>query len=179
MSTPSVNITPASTFDLVDDSTLTYFIPLATKFNVEEAFKNDVDKSEEPFSSVERRESLFFGMSFYISSKRSIFSPCSLLDPRWIRRHLLRPYKPPCRRRCLTILPSKCNSLSRGANRQWDRTRPRRPSSLRSHFHRASREAKGSNCIVQALGRTWHPFRRWSSAVFRGRMEAIGISQSA
>ncbi|KAI1646017.1 TRAPP trafficking subunit Trs65-domain-containing protein [Daldinia loculata] len=63
MSTPSVNITPASTFDLVDDSTLTYFIPLATKFNVEEAFKNDVDKSEEPFSSVERRESLFFDES--------------------------------------------------------------------------------------------------------------------
>ncbi|KAI0844094.1 TRAPP trafficking subunit Trs65-domain-containing protein [Daldinia vernicosa] len=63
MSTPSVNVTPASTFDLVDDSTLTYFIPLATNFDVEEAFKKDVNKSEEPFSSVERRESLFFDES--------------------------------------------------------------------------------------------------------------------
>ncbi|KAI0111424.1 TRAPP trafficking subunit Trs65-domain-containing protein [Daldinia grandis] len=63
MITPSVNVTPASTFDLVDDSTLTYFIPLATNFDVEEAFKNDADKSEEPFSSVERRESLFFDES--------------------------------------------------------------------------------------------------------------------
>ncbi|KAI1660848.1 TRAPP trafficking subunit Trs65-domain-containing protein [Daldinia decipiens] len=63
MSTPSVNVTPASTFDLVDDSTLTYFIPLATDFDVEEAFKNDANKSEVPFSSVERRESLFFDES--------------------------------------------------------------------------------------------------------------------
>ncbi|KAI8965616.1 TRAPP trafficking subunit Trs65-domain-containing protein [Daldinia sp. FL1419] len=60
MDTPSVDVTPASTFDLINDSTLTYFVPLATNFAVEEAFKNDVDKSKTPFSSVEQRESLFF-----------------------------------------------------------------------------------------------------------------------
>ncbi|OTA94259.1 hypothetical protein M434DRAFT_71563 [Hypoxylon sp. CO27-5] len=49
-----------------DDSSLTYFIPLATKFRVEEAFKDDFKKTGEPFSSVERRESLFFDESIDI-----------------------------------------------------------------------------------------------------------------
>ncbi|KAI1474594.1 TRAPP trafficking subunit Trs65-domain-containing protein [Daldinia eschscholtzii] len=63
MATPSFDVTPASTFDPVNDSTLTYFIPLATDFSIEEAYKNDLNKSEEPFSSVERRESLFLDES--------------------------------------------------------------------------------------------------------------------
>ncbi|KAI1807180.1 TRAPP trafficking subunit Trs65-domain-containing protein [Daldinia bambusicola] len=63
MATPSFDVTPASTFDPANESTLTYFIPLATNFSIEEAYKNDVNESEEPFSSVERRESLFFDES--------------------------------------------------------------------------------------------------------------------
>ncbi|KAI0128056.1 TRAPP trafficking subunit Trs65-domain-containing protein [Hypoxylon sp. NC0597] len=46
-----------------DDSSLTYFVPLATKFNIEEAFKDDLKKPGDPFSSVERREYLFFDES--------------------------------------------------------------------------------------------------------------------
>ncbi|KAI0841235.1 TRAPP trafficking subunit Trs65-domain-containing protein [Hypoxylon sp. FL0890] len=49
-----------------DDSSLTYFIPVATKFNVEEAFKDGLKKGGEPFNSVERRESLFFDESIDI-----------------------------------------------------------------------------------------------------------------
>ncbi|OTB06546.1 hypothetical protein M426DRAFT_55034 [Hypoxylon sp. CI-4A] len=47
-------------FDLLEDSTLTYFIPLNTKCDVKEAFENSLKNDGEPFSSVERRESLFF-----------------------------------------------------------------------------------------------------------------------
>lgn len=60
MSDLAVDTTPQTAVDLLDDSSLTYFVPLATDFHVEEAFKDDIEKSEQPFSSVERRESLFF-----------------------------------------------------------------------------------------------------------------------
>ncbi|XDG09246.1 hypothetical protein ABKA04_008861 [Annulohypoxylon sp. FPYF3050] len=63
MSDPAVDTTPQTAVDLLDDSSLTYFVPLATDFRVEEAFKDGIEKSEEPFSSVERRESLFFDES--------------------------------------------------------------------------------------------------------------------
>ncbi|KAI1401575.1 TRAPP trafficking subunit Trs65-domain-containing protein [Hypoxylon fuscum] len=48
---------------ILDDSSLSYIIPLTTDFAVEEAFENDAKKDGEPFSSVERRESLFFDES--------------------------------------------------------------------------------------------------------------------
>ncbi|KAI1450567.1 TRAPP trafficking subunit Trs65-domain-containing protein [Annulohypoxylon stygium] len=63
MSDLAVDTTPQTAVDLLDDSSLTYFVPLATDFHVEEAFKDDIEKSEQPFSSVERRESLFFDES--------------------------------------------------------------------------------------------------------------------
>ncbi|KAI0900133.1 TRAPP trafficking subunit Trs65-domain-containing protein [Annulohypoxylon nitens] len=63
MSDLAVDPTPQTAVDLLDDSSLTYFVPLATDFRVEEAFKDGIEKSEEPFSSVERRESLFFDES--------------------------------------------------------------------------------------------------------------------
>ncbi|KAI0889260.1 TRAPP trafficking subunit Trs65-domain-containing protein [Annulohypoxylon maeteangense] len=63
MSDPFIDTTSKTTVDLLDDSSLTYFIPLTTDFKVEDAFRNDIEKAEEPFSSVERRESLFFDES--------------------------------------------------------------------------------------------------------------------
>ncbi|KAI1141904.1 TRAPP trafficking subunit Trs65-domain-containing protein [Hypoxylon sp. FL0543] len=61
----SLNAASKSVLDL-DSSSLTYFIPLSTKFSVEEAFKDDLKKPGEPFSSVERRESLLFDESIDI-----------------------------------------------------------------------------------------------------------------
>ncbi|KAI1416981.1 TRAPP trafficking subunit Trs65-domain-containing protein [Hypoxylon sp. FL1857] len=67
MTDPLIDTASKPVLDLdFDDSSLTYFIPLATKFSVEEAFKDGLKKSGEPFSSVERRESLFFDESIDI-----------------------------------------------------------------------------------------------------------------
>ncbi|KAI2462763.1 TRAPP trafficking subunit Trs65-domain-containing protein [Annulohypoxylon bovei var. microspora] len=63
MSDPSIDTTSKTAVDLLDDSSLTYFVPFTTDFRVEEAFRDSIEKAEEPFSSVERRESLFFDES--------------------------------------------------------------------------------------------------------------------
>ena len=51
--------------DLIEESSLTYFIPQATSFNIEEEFANANAKGpyEGVFKSIEQRESLFFGKS--------------------------------------------------------------------------------------------------------------------
>ena len=49
--------------DLIEESSLTYFIPQATSFNLEETFANVEGPHEEVFKSIEQRESLFFGRS--------------------------------------------------------------------------------------------------------------------
>ncbi|KAI0388037.1 TRAPP trafficking subunit Trs65-domain-containing protein [Hypomontagnella monticulosa] len=64
MADPSIDTTSSTPiFDLATDSNLTYFIPLATDFSVEEAFKDGIKGSGRPFNSVELRESLFFDES--------------------------------------------------------------------------------------------------------------------
>ncbi len=68
MPNPSPIDSPRRVFDLLDDSTFTYFIPLSRDFSVEGEFNNGADASREPFESVECRESLFFGMSIYFFS---------------------------------------------------------------------------------------------------------------
>ncbi|KAL7627990.1 hypothetical protein AAE478_002186 [Parahypoxylon ruwenzoriense] len=62
MSDSSANASFDPIFDF-DDSSLTYFIPLATDFCVEEAFEHGLQERREPFGSVERRESLLFDES--------------------------------------------------------------------------------------------------------------------
>ncbi|RYP32747.1 hypothetical protein DL766_003835 [Monosporascus sp. MC13-8B] len=49
--------------DLVDSSNLTYFIPQATKFRLEDELKDAKESHEDVFKSIERRESLFFDES--------------------------------------------------------------------------------------------------------------------
>ncbi|RYP18885.1 hypothetical protein DL765_003673 [Monosporascus sp. GIB2] len=49
--------------DLVDSSNLTYFIPQATEFRLEDALKDAKESHEDVFKSIERRESLFFDES--------------------------------------------------------------------------------------------------------------------
>ncbi|RYP80113.1 hypothetical protein DL769_002599 [Monosporascus sp. CRB-8-3] len=49
--------------DLVDSSNLTYFIPQATKFRLEDELKDVKGPHEDAFKSIERRESLFFDES--------------------------------------------------------------------------------------------------------------------
>ncbi|KAI0160974.1 TRAPP trafficking subunit Trs65-domain-containing protein [Hypoxylon sp. FL1284] len=61
MSYTSVHATAeSSTLDLLDDASLSYFIPLGTEFSVQDALKDTTKKGLEPFGEVERRESLFF-----------------------------------------------------------------------------------------------------------------------
>ncbi|KAI1102352.1 TRAPP trafficking subunit Trs65-domain-containing protein [Jackrogersella minutella] len=63
MSDPSLGATSKTAFELLDDSSLSYFIPFTTDLGVEDAFRDSIEKAEEPFTSVERRESLFFDES--------------------------------------------------------------------------------------------------------------------
>ncbi|KAI2621228.1 TRAPP trafficking subunit Trs65-domain-containing protein [Hypoxylon sp. NC1633] len=60
---PSDDLNSQPAVDLLNDASLTYFIPLATDFGVEEAFQDKINKAGVPFDSVERRESLFFDES--------------------------------------------------------------------------------------------------------------------
>ncbi|KAH8676254.1 TRAPP trafficking subunit Trs65-domain-containing protein [Xylariales sp. PMI_506] len=54
----------SSGFGFIEDAALTFFIPLATSFNVQAAFGGDADKSyEDVLESIERRDSLFFDES--------------------------------------------------------------------------------------------------------------------
>ncbi|KAI1077098.1 TRAPP trafficking subunit Trs65-domain-containing protein [Whalleya microplaca] len=55
--------TNSKRLDFVDDSSLTYFIPLATDFKPEDNFNGVAKEDQEPFDAVERRESLFFDES--------------------------------------------------------------------------------------------------------------------
>lgn len=56
-----------SALDFIDNSSLTYFIPQSTRFQLQDEFdegngNSHKDKSyEDIFKSIERRESLFFG----------------------------------------------------------------------------------------------------------------------
>ncbi|XXG98194.1 hypothetical protein Hte_004515 [Hypoxylon texense] len=55
--------TAESTLDLLDDASLSYFIPLDTEFSVQDALNQNETTNREPFGAVERRESLFFDES--------------------------------------------------------------------------------------------------------------------
>ncbi|KAI1379586.1 TRAPP trafficking subunit Trs65-domain-containing protein [Hypoxylon crocopeplum] len=66
MSDLSVDSASKLAFDLLDDSSLTYFIPLASDFAVEDCFRDGLKEDREPFSSVEPREFLFFDESIDI-----------------------------------------------------------------------------------------------------------------
>ncbi|KAI1632774.1 TRAPP trafficking subunit Trs65-domain-containing protein [Biscogniauxia mediterranea] len=57
------DIGPKSGLDFVDDSSLSYFIPLATDFKIDESLKHPEKSYQEVFDSVERREVLFFDES--------------------------------------------------------------------------------------------------------------------
>ncbi|KAI6086113.1 TRAPP trafficking subunit Trs65-domain-containing protein [Hypoxylon rubiginosum] len=63
MSHTSIHTTTESTIDLLVDASLSYFIPLDTKFSAQDALNKNTKKSREPFGAVERRESLFFDES--------------------------------------------------------------------------------------------------------------------
>lgn len=52
---------PTDLMDLVDESNLTYFIPQATSFNLEDVFAGAKGPYEDVLKSIEQRESLFFG----------------------------------------------------------------------------------------------------------------------
>lgn len=47
--------------DFIDSSSLTYFIPQSTKFQLEDEFDEGTRHCEDVFKSIERREALFFG----------------------------------------------------------------------------------------------------------------------
>ncbi|KAI1386715.1 TRAPP trafficking subunit Trs65-domain-containing protein [Hypoxylon trugodes] len=63
MPSSSLDMTSKLALDFLDDSNLTYFIPLKSDFGVEEAFRDGIESDGEPFDSVEWRESLFFDES--------------------------------------------------------------------------------------------------------------------
>ncbi|KAI1775005.1 TRAPP trafficking subunit Trs65-domain-containing protein [Hypoxylon cercidicola] len=63
MSYASAHTTTESTLDLLDDASLSYFIPFDTEFSIQDALNQSTKKNVEPFSAVERRESLFFDES--------------------------------------------------------------------------------------------------------------------
>ncbi|KAI1504610.1 hypothetical protein F5X99DRAFT_20298 [Biscogniauxia marginata] len=63
-----------SGLDFVDDSSLSYFIPLATSFQIDESLKDSEKTYQEVFDSIERRENLFFGRQMRILSRRSILT---------------------------------------------------------------------------------------------------------
>jgi hypothetical protein len=50
-----------SGWEFIDNSTFSYFIPLATDFNVEDAFQSADGKSASVLDTLECRDSLFFG----------------------------------------------------------------------------------------------------------------------
>lgn len=50
--------------DFVENAFLTYIIPKATNLDLEEAFK-DVEDTGALLDSIERRDSLFFGIRLY------------------------------------------------------------------------------------------------------------------
>lgn len=66
----------SSGWEFIDNSTLSYFIPLATDFNVEESFRPNGESNASALDSIEHRESLFFGMA-NDERPRIKFSPCS------------------------------------------------------------------------------------------------------
>ncbi|KAI0484930.1 TRAPP trafficking subunit Trs65-domain-containing protein [Xylariaceae sp. FL0804] len=49
--------------DFVDNSSLTYFVPLSTKFELDQAFQSSAGSYQRQIDSVERRESLLFDES--------------------------------------------------------------------------------------------------------------------
>ncbi|KAH6648431.1 TRAPP trafficking subunit Trs65-domain-containing protein [Truncatella angustata] len=52
-----------SGWEFVDSSTLTYFIPLATDFDAEDAFRSPRDKGKELLETIQHRDTLFFDES--------------------------------------------------------------------------------------------------------------------
>lgn len=50
-----------SAWELIDNSTLTYFIPLVTDFDVADAFQEAAGGKRLAVETVESRDSLFFG----------------------------------------------------------------------------------------------------------------------
>jgi hypothetical protein len=61
MADPAAEGPSESGLDFIDNSSLSYFIPLATDFNLEETFKDTRESAQAVFAEIERRESLFFG----------------------------------------------------------------------------------------------------------------------
>ncbi|KAI0007085.1 TRAPP trafficking subunit Trs65-domain-containing protein [Xylariaceae sp. FL0662B] len=62
MAAPAVELSSKGS-DFLDNSSLTYFIPLATDFKPEESFNDVAKEHRELFDTVEQRESLFFDES--------------------------------------------------------------------------------------------------------------------
>lgn len=56
--------------ELIDSASLTYFIPLATDFDVEDAFRDAGVEKGLAIESVECRDSLFFGTARHSTSTR-------------------------------------------------------------------------------------------------------------
>jgi hypothetical protein len=52
---------PLAPSDFIDQSSLSYFVPYATKFNLEEALEGSEGSRRSALRCLERRESLFFG----------------------------------------------------------------------------------------------------------------------
>lgn len=61
MAVPSTQPSSMSGLDLIHDTSLTYFIPLATDFKPQEALRELLLKKGGSLDSIESRDSLFFG----------------------------------------------------------------------------------------------------------------------
>ena len=59
--------------DLIDSSNLTYLIPQATNFRLEDELKHVKQSHEDVFKSIERRESLFFETQMNPSTSTSFY----------------------------------------------------------------------------------------------------------